>query len=104
MIPLVLAALLAASHVPCPGSGQHRSHGAKAAFRRSHPCPDGIDHGSTRRCRGYIIDHVCPLACCGLDAVQNMQWQTKLESKRKDRWETTPAGCKRLCAPELPGR
>lgn len=27
--------------------------------------------------RGYIIDHSCPLACCGLDAPQNTQSQTR---------------------------
>src|SRR5512143_3876426 len=94
MTALVLAALLASTHVPCPGKGQHRSQGAKAAFRHAHPCPAGIDQGSTRRCRGYIIDHICPLACCGLDAPQNMQWQSKRASKAKDRWELSCVTCR----------
>jgi hypothetical protein len=60
---------------PCAGHVAPRSSAAKVAFRKKHPCPGGLDRGSTRRCRGYTIDHVCPLACCGLDAPQNMQWQ-----------------------------
>ena len=100
---ILLAALLAWTP-PCQGDGhnRHRSTSAKADFRRAHPCPGGVDQGSTRKCRGYVIDHICALACCGLDAPQNMQWQTKAESKAKDRWETKRTGCKKLCAPALP--
>jgi len=66
---------------------------AKAEFRKEHPCPGGLDRGSTRRCRGYIIDHVCPLACCGLDAPQNMQWQTEANAKAKDKTELSCSTC-----------
>jgi len=105
MTPLLLAALLAWSP-PCRGDGhnRHRSTSAKKEFRRAHPCPGGPDKGSTRKCRGYVIDHICPLACCGLDAPQNMQYQTKAESKAKDKWETTQRGCEKLCRPALPPR
>jgi hypothetical protein len=47
-----------------------------------------------------VIDHICPLVCCGLDAPQNMQWQTKAEAKAKDKWEMR--ACPRLCRPSTP--
>ena len=95
MIAPALAALLLATP-PCAGDGhnQHRSASAKRIFRHARPCPAGPDRGSVRHCRGYVIDHICPLACCGLDAPQNMQWQTKAEAKAKDRWELD---CGRSC-------
>jgi len=34
-----------------------------------------------------------PLACGGLDAVSNLQWQTIRDAKAKDKWETI--GCAR---------
>jgi hypothetical protein len=42
-----------------------------------------------------VIDHICPLACCGRDAPSNMQWQTTAESKAKDRWERDCSSCPR---------
>lgn len=84
MIALLLAALLAVP-VPCPQP--HRRSGAVTKFRRAHPCPAGPDRGSKTRCRGYVVDHICPLACCGIDAPQNMQYQTRAKAKAKDRWE-----------------
>ncbi len=77
-------------HCPHPP----RSGKSKAAFRKAHPCPGGADKGSTKRCRGYVIDHVCPLACCGLDAPSNMQWETIAEGKKKDQWELTCRTCR----------
>jgi hypothetical protein len=59
----------------------------------ANPCPGGPDEGSTRRCRGYIIDHVCPLVCCGLDAPQNLQWQPRAEAKAKDARERDCSNC-----------
>lgn len=49
----------------------------------------GYPHGR----KGYVIDHITPLACGGSDAPSNMQWQTKAEAKAKDRWERK--GCRR---------
>jgi hypothetical protein len=49
---------------------------------------------TTGRCDGYVIDHVCPLACCGADAPSNMQWQTKAEAKAKDAWERDCSTCR----------
>lgn len=63
----------------------HRSFKAKKAFKMTHPCPStGRVKGS---CPNYVIDHVIPLACGGLDDPVNMQWQTKEEAKAKDKWE-----------------
>ncbi len=92
---LVLVAMHAATP-PCAGHVAPRDYHAKKAFMRAHPCPGGPDRGSTRRCRGYIVDHICPLVCCGLDKQQNMQWQTYEASKAKDAWE-------RRCVPCEPG-
>lgn len=64
---------------------QHRSYHAIKEFKLSHPCPaDGSYKG---RCSNYVIDHVKPLACGGLDSSKNMQWQTKADARVKDRWE-----------------
>jgi hypothetical protein len=62
-----------------------RSQSAKVSFKKTHPCPaNGVNHGP---CKGYVIDHIRPLACKGADAPYNMQWQTKEEAKSKDKWE-----------------
>jgi hypothetical protein len=37
--------------------------------------------------KGYVVDHVVPLACGGADSPSNMQWQIKAEAKAKDKWE-----------------
>lgn len=63
----------------------HRSQKAKNIFKYEHPCPaTGRVKGA---CKGYIIDHINPLACGGADSTDNMQWQTKAEAKAKDKWE-----------------
>ncbi len=80
---LLVAALLLA--IPASAARQHRSHAARLAFERSHPCPStGERHG---RCPGYVVDHIKPLSCGGADAPRNMQWQTIEEAKLKDKWE-----------------
>jgi 5-methylcytosine-specific restriction endonuclease McrA len=62
-----------------------RSSAAKHAFERQHPCPStGRTSG---RCPGYVVDHVKPLECGGVDAPGNMQWQTIAEGKAKDKTE-----------------
>jgi len=48
----------------------------------------GYPHGR----RGYVIDHVVPLACGGADAPSNMQWQTVAEGKAKDKTERRGCG------------
>lgn len=62
-----------------------RSHAAKAAFEREHPCPStGRTSG---RCPGYVVDHVKALECGGPDDPSNMQWQTTSDAKAKDKTE-----------------
>lgn len=66
-----------------------RSYHAIKEFKLKNPCPaNGRYKG---RCEGYVIDHVKPLACGGLDTPKNMQWQTMQEARAKDRWERV--GC-----------
>jgi hypothetical protein len=66
-----------------------RSQGVKRKFDRINGFPNGR--------KGYIVDHICALECGGLDLPINMQYQTLLESKIKDRWERTPDGCNKTC-------
>lgn len=95
MTALLLALALARHPTPpCEGHVAPRSGEAKKEFRQAHPCPSGPDKGSTRHCEGYIIDHICLLVCCGLDAPQNMQWQTDKAAKEKDKWERDCSTCR----------
>jgi hypothetical protein len=64
----------------------------RAAFMKLHPCPAGVDKGSTKRCRNYIVDHKKALACGGADSPANMQWQTLAAAKAKDKIELK--GCR----------
>jgi hypothetical protein len=84
MHKLLLILLIAV--MPLTGNAEvHRSQKAKSLFKQMHPCPStGRIKGS---CPGYIIDHIIPLACDGADDPQNMQWQTKVDAKLKDKWE-----------------
>ena len=62
-----------------------RSYKAKSQFKQLHPCPaTGKSKGS---CKGWIIDHIKPLACNGADHPSNIQWQTKADAKAKDKLE-----------------
>jgi hypothetical protein len=56
----------------------------------------GYPHGR----KGYVVDHICALACGGIDDPKNMQYQTYKDGKLKDKWERTPEGCKKSCTPE----
>lgn len=64
-----------------------RSRVAVHRFMKLHPCPGGPDKGNRKRCRGYVVDHVVALNCCGPDAPCNMQWESIAEAHAKDRWE-----------------
>ena len=56
-----------------------RSEKAKREFERE----TGYPHGR----KGYVVDHIIPLADGGADDPSNMQWQTREEAKAKDRTE-----------------
>ena len=67
-----------------------RSQSAKVEFKHQHPCTaTGSPKG---RCKGYVIDHIVPIACHGVDAPGNMQWQTVADAKAKDKWERKGCG------------
>ena len=66
---------------------QERSYQEKAEFMRHHTCPSTGKVKVRYGCKGYVIDHIDPLACGGEDKAFNMQWQTKEEAKLKDKWE-----------------
>ena len=66
---------------------EQRSYHEKAKFMRHHPCPSTGKVKIRYGCKGYVIDHIDPLACGGEDKAYNMQWQTKEEAKLKDKWE-----------------
>lgn len=84
-----LAAGLIAALLPV--AAEDRSAAAKAEFRRQAPCPATQQaHGP---CSGWVIDHVVPLACGGVDHPSNMQWQTKADAAAKDRDERR--GCQK---------
>lgn len=53
----------------------------------------GFPHGRP----GYIIDHTCALANGGLDIIENMQYQTYEESRKKDKIENLPIGRTLFC-------
>jgi hypothetical protein len=61
-----------------------RSDAARHAFARQTGYPNGRP--------GYVIDHIVPLACGGVDVPSNMQWQTIAEGKAKDKSELV--GCR----------
>ena len=68
---------------------QNRSYHAIKQFKLENPClASGRYKG---RCKGYVIDHINPIACGGLDSPKNMQWQTVRAAKAKDKWERV--GC-----------
>lgn len=70
-------------------AAQPRSKTVLAEFQRQNPCPST---GKTKgACEGWIKDHITPLCAGGSDSVDNLQWQTVEDAKKKDAEE------KRLC-------
>lgn len=62
-----------------------------ATVKRHFQISTGYPHGRP----GYVVDHIIPLACGGIDSVTNMQWQTVQEAKMKDKTELRGChGCK----------
>jgi hypothetical protein len=67
-----------------------RSPEAKHNFQHQHPCPS--TRKTTGSCKGYVIDHITPLACGGADSPSNMQWQATAAAKAKDKTERVGCG------------
>ena len=87
--PLALLVALLAVSVATPAGDRLSS--ARTEFQRLHPCPStGKPRGA---CPGYVRDHIVPLACGGVDASSNLQWQTLADAKAKDRIERK--GCEK---------
>jgi hypothetical protein len=65
-----------------------RSQAVVRLFKRTHICPS--THQIDRRCP-EIVDHIIPLclgvAAGGIDAVSNMQYQSRAEALAKDKIE-----------------
>lgn len=102
MRPFLLACVVSALLVTCnyaeavcqPVRDAHgkikRSSYQLYKFKKQHPCPaTGQSYG---KCPGYVIDHIIPLACCGVDRPSNMQWQTVADARAKDKIERKQCG------------
>jgi len=62
-----------------------RSATVKKHFKQQTICPTTGTY--TQKCNGYVVDHIIPLKCRGKDAIENLQYQTIAEGKKKDRYE-----------------
>lgn len=88
-ISIVLSLLALAVAAQTEPKAACRSSAVKHKFDLS----QGYAHGR----KGYVIDHVCALYCGGTDTINNMQYQSIAAGKAKDKWETTPYGCRKTC-------
>lgn len=83
VVLLMFLATVASAHVV-------RSETVKRQFMKTHICPStGL---YKLPCKNFVLDHVVPLACGGKDVVSNLQLQTVVAAKAKDKWERI--GCK----------
>lgn len=54
-------------------------------FRKTHPCPST---GQIQKsCKGWVINHIVPLCYGGIDSVDNMEWEEKVSSYKRDVFE-----------------
>ncbi len=102
LVLLVAVAVAAVAVLSAPArAGEcavHRSDAQLAKFKAEWtaanggaPCPETcktyVRRGSRfvpyERCGACQVDHLCPLACCGVDAPSNMHWMDKLANLRK---------------------
>jgi hypothetical protein len=83
--PAKQRAVITASSQPRDSKGRFvRSASGKHAFEVQSGYPKGRP--------GYVVDHIKPLACGGVDTPSNMQWQTVADAKVKEKVEL--AGCR----------
>jgi hypothetical protein len=62
-----------------------RSPAVRREFMRTHVCPS--TSWASPKCFGFIVDHIFPLECGGADSPENMQYQSIMDAKIKDRTE-----------------
>lgn len=88
---LVLAALLSAAPIaaesPSKCSTCPRDHHGRIVRSRKALHDFQVQTGYPHGRRGYVVDHIIPLACGGVDVPSNMQWQTIAAAKAKDKIE-----------------
>lgn len=65
------------------------------AFRNVHPCPSTLKTDGP--CPGYVVDHIVPLCFGGADTPDNMQWQDREDSYKKDVFEREACRLKQEC-------
>lgn len=80
----MLSVILTAYQIDA-NAGKKRSGAAIYQFKKHNPCPSTLERRGA--CPGYVIDHVIALKRGGADLPANMQWQTVLDAKLKDKWE-----------------
>jgi hypothetical protein len=52
------------------------------AFRKTHECPATNKIQTT--CPGWVVNHIEPLSWGGKDAPENMEWEQKAPSYKRD--------------------
>lgn len=80
-----LKTLLAIVLIALSTSAFARDPAQVRAFRKVNACPS--THQFRGACPGHVVDHIIPLCAGGPDRPDNMQWQSRAESLKKDRLE-----------------
>ncbi len=89
----------AAWAAPCVFKVQKHERRTTTGQKRAVFLKAGVPYDPLHRSM-YVVDHVIPLELAGLDAVSNMQLQTKVDGHKKDLVENFLAGC--VCRGETP--
>lgn len=66
-----------------PVEGAERSASVRAEFERLVPCP--VEGPGTCAAKGFEADHIIALICGGPDTIENLQWLTKEQHRKKTR-------------------
>lgn len=75
-----IAALLAVAFL-ATAQALPRSSSVRTEFRKANPCP--VTGQVKGKCPGWEIDHRIALMCGGPDTVENLQWLTIPEHRKK---------------------